>query len=175
MSLRFFMMIFMAAILIAPVSFAQEKAAEKTSEKAGKPWEVRCEKDPATKKDEGPKRGRCEIFQRLTLKKTGERVMEAAIGFPKDKNTARGIFIAPLGILLQAGLQMKIDDGKPYKFQLRYCEKGGCFGFVDLGDSILKEMRRGKKLTVSFQASSKKNVNVEMTLDGFSGALDQIN
>ena len=105
---------------------------------------------------------------------TNQRFVEAAIGFPKDKKTARGIFIAPLGILLQAGMQLQIDDGQVYKFQVRYCDNGGCYGYVDLNDQLLAAMGKGQKLKLKFMTLAQKNMNVEVSLKGFSDAIKEI-
>ncbi len=139
-----------------------------------KPWSIRCNKDEKGKEVAAPKRGNCEIFQRLVEKESGKRFVEVAVGFPKDKSAARGIIIVPLGILLQPGMTMKVDDGKEYKFQVRYCDGNGCFGYVDLNDELLGALRKGTKLTVTFQALNKKPISVVITLKDFAAALTEV-
>ena len=177
------------------MSSAQTFAADKTPAKSpaktdakvptapAEAWTVRCDKpkDADAKKDaveakddNAPKRGRCEIFQRLVVKETGQRFAEFAIGFPKDKATARGIIVAPLGILLSAGMMFKIDDGQAYKFEARYCDAGGCYAYVDLTDAILDAMSKGTKMTLSFQALNQKVMNIEMSLKDFGPALQKV-
>ncbi len=160
------------ALFVVTVQHAQ--AVDPAPAASNKPWNVRCNKDDKGKEITEPKRGNCEIFQRLVVKESGKRFVEAAIGFPKDKSTARGIFIVPLGVLLQPGMTLKIDDGKEFKFQARYCDGSGCFGFVDLNDALLDSMRKGTKLTVTFQALNKKSIGVELTLKDFAAALKDI-
>jgi invasion protein IalB len=160
------------AVMAADKDVKAQQKAEKTAEAPpGPAWVVRCNKEM---KDEGTKRGRCEIVQRLIVKETGKRFIEAAVSFPKDKSDARGVFVVPLGILLQPGLQMKIDDGKPFKFQVRYCDGNGCFGYVDLNAQILDAMKKGTKLTLTFQALNQKVINVEITLKDFVTALQEV-
>ncbi len=166
------------AIVAGPQLFAAEEAAKKTEkpvaaagEAAQAPWTVRCNKEI---KDEGTKRGRCEIFQSLIVKETKQRFVEIAISYPKDKTKARGVIVVPLGIMLQAGAQIKVDNADPFKFQARYCDATGCFGFVDLDEKVLDSMRKGTKLVVSFVAMNKKTINVEMSLKDFARALKEI-
>lgn len=157
---------------IAATEASPPAASPAPAKKAsGEIWSERCN---AKEKADGPKRGRCEVFQRLIVKDTGQRLVEVAVGFPREKKTARGIVIVPLGILLQSGVQLKIDDGEPFKFQIRYCDNAGCFGYVDLNDGILNTMRSGKKIVLTFQAAKGKTVNVELSLKDFSKALDQV-
>ncbi len=155
-------------------AFAATEAAPAASAGSAKPGEVWTERCNKNEKAEGPKRGRCEIFQRLIVKDTGQRVVEMAIGFPKEKKSARGIIIVPLGILLQPGIQMKVDDKAPFKFQSRFCDTGGCYGFVDLNDKILADLKAGKKIVLSFQTIENKTMNVELSLKDFVKALGEI-
>jgi invasion protein IalB len=164
--------LFLGILFALAIAGTQVIAAEPAA--AEKPWSVRCNKDEKGKEISEPKRGNCEIFQRLVVKDTGQRFVEVAIGFPKEKESARGIIVVPLGILLQPGMSMKIDGGKEYKFQARYCDNNGCFGYVDLNDALLESLRKGSKLTVSFQALNKKQINVEVTLKDFATSLTQV-
>lgn len=165
-----------ALVVAGPRLFAAEgaaKKAEKPATASGTPkaWTVRCNKDI---KDEGTKRGRCEIFQSLIVKETKQRFVEMAISYPKDKTKARGVVVMPLGILLEAGAQIKIDDGKPLKFHARYCDLNGCLGFLDLDEPLLDSMRKGTKVVLSFVAMNNKTINVEISLKDFATALKDI-
>ena len=135
---------------------------------------MRCNKDEKGKEITEPKRGNCEVYQRLVQKETGKRFVEVAIGFPKEKQGARGIIVVPLGVLLQAGMSIKVDDGKEYKFQARFCDNNGCFGYVDLNETLLDSLRKGKTLLVSFQALNKKQISVSVSLKDFAASLAQV-
>lgn len=132
-------------------------------------WTLRCPDD--VKK---PGRGSCEIFQRLIKQDTGTRFVEVAVGYIGDSKTAQGIFIVPLGILLKPGVELQVDANKPVKFQLRYCDGNGCFGFADLNDALVQSMRKGAKMTVTFFAMNGQKISVEMSLKDFSKALAQV-
>lgn len=134
-------------------------------------WAERCNKDF---KNGAPRKGVCEIFQRLVVKEGNKRLIEAAIGFPKDKDAARGIFIVPLGINLESGLMVAPDGGAPFKIQIRYCTAEGCYAFADLTPAVIDTLKSSRKLTVTFQAVKGRAVNVEMSLEGFGPALDRI-
>ncbi len=53
---------------------------------AGPVWSTRC--------DEGKKH--CEIFQRLEVVKTKQRLVELAFGFPENKDLAKLVAILPM-------------------------------------------------------------------------------
>lgn len=135
------------------------------------PWTVRCS-EPT---DKAPKE--CEVFQRLILQKTGQRIVEFAVGFPQSKETKgkiRGAIIMPLGILLTEDPVMQIDDGKKFKFKVRYCTNAGCYAFLDLNDSILESIKKGREIVLTARTFAGQPLEIKMALDGFSGAAKKI-
>lgn len=143
-----------------------DKGAQ-TASKTETLWTVRCQ-------EEDKAREHCEVFQRLIVKETGARVAEFAIGFPENKDVARGVVVLPLGMLLQSGVEMKIDEGKPFAFKVRYCTQAGCFAYVNLDKALLDLMRNGMAANFMFKAADGKDVNLKMPLSGFGKALKEI-
>lgn len=160
----------------------QDKTKESTEATASRDapaelWTVRCAENEEGEKMEG--RGGCEVFQRLVAAEGGQRVAEFAIGFPEDKEAARGVIILPLGILLHTGgdvatTQMMIDDGEPFSFRPRYCDLGGCYAYLNLNAAVLDMLRKGKQISFLFLDRQGKTIRVNMSLDGISKALKKI-
>lgn len=130
-----------------------------------KPWTVRC-----TAHEKTPDR-QCEVYQRLVVAKTGQRVAEFAIGFPKDKQEGRGVIVLPLGILLNDGIEMQIDSGQTFKFRPRYCTTDGCFAFIDINQQLLDTLRNSSLVEFSAKAMNGKDVKIRMTLKGMVEAM----
>tara|TARA_B100000780_G_scaffold278446_1_gene252018 strand:+ start:160 stop:711 length:552 start_codon:yes stop_codon:yes gene_type:complete len=135
-------------------------------------WAVRCN-DEASLKAEN-KRGKCEMYQRQDMKDSGQRVIEFAIGYPAEQNNARGIFILPMGILLQPGVKLSIDDGKPLAFQVRYCLPNGCYAYVSLNDDLMDRLSKGNQATVEVIKTDGQPLRIPVPLKGFTKALDQV-
>ncbi len=150
---------------------AATTAAAKT-DAPSEPWSLRC--NEPLKEGETPTRGNCEIFQRMVVAETGQRVAEFAIGYPEGKEEARGVVILPLGILLTAGVQMKIDDSEPFTFQIRFCNQGGCYAYLTLNATVMDMLRKGKKASFLFVDSNGKNFQLDMSLSGMTKVLKQI-
>lgn len=144
-------------------------AAASTEKGTGTPWAIRCAKDEKTGKS-----GKCEIFQRLVVKETGKRVVEFAVGFPESKDSARGVVVLPLGMLLTEDISMQIDKEKSFSFKPRYCLPEGCYAFVNLNRKLLDLMRGGKEVQISFRALDGKPVSIKLSLDGFGKSLKEI-
>lgn len=138
---------------------SQEQPAPESS------WIVRCQEAGAA---------RCEIFQRLIVQETGQRVAEFAIGFPEDKGAARGVVVLPLGILLTDGVQMQIDEHQPFSFKVRFCTADGCYAYLNLNETVLDLMRKGGKAVLSFRSLQGQNVEIPISLTGFTRSLAEI-
>lgn len=136
-------------------------------------WSERCDnkENKAVKKH-------CEVFSRLEMKASHMRVAEVVVGFPQDnslpKGTARGVIIMPLGILLEPGATMAIDDGQSFAFKARFCVQEGCYGIVNLNKDILHSMEKGKDLNIFFKTADSRNVKLSLGLKGFDKMLGKI-
>ncbi len=138
----------------------------------GDAWLVRCnDKKP---EEVTEKRGKCEIFQQQTIKESGQRLVEFAIGFPAETKEARGILILPLGIQLQKDVSMSLDGGDSFNVKIRYCLENGCFAYMSLTDEVLAKMKKAGKATVGIESADGRKINLELPLTGFGKALDQV-
>lgn len=132
-------------------------------------WIPRCDQDKSGKPTQ------CEIFQRLLVKETGQRVAEFAIGYPEGKvQNARGVIVLPLGILLGEETSLRIDAGKSYSFEIRYCTQNGCYGFLDLTPAIIGELKRGAEASFFFTTLDGNNLQIDLSLAGFTKALETL-
>lgn len=176
-----------AVVLVAVGAFVMTSGSVSGEEKAAageqvinqadvpdgmEPWKIRCSSEDAQKAED--KRGKCEVFQQLVVNETKQRFAEFAIGFPEGQKEARGIMILPLGILLEPGVEMQIDDQQSFKFKIRYCEPNGCAAFLSLNDSVLGMLRNGKTAKVSLQSAQGKTLSFEMSLKGFSEVFEKV-
>ena len=149
-------------------------SADQSTMPAGEAWFVRCNKDKDGKDLAAPKKGDCEVFQKLIHNETKGRLVEFAVGYPPTQTAARGIVILPLGINVQAGAQIHVDKGKPFAVQIRYCDNGGCYAFMDASDELLSQMKSGQVMTITVQSMKPQNINIEMPLKGFGDALKKV-
>lgn len=117
----------------------------------------------------------CEIFQRLMIEETNQRLIEFAIGFSKEsKNTAQAAIVLPLGVMVAEGIVLKIGDEAPAKADYRLCSQEGCFVVMQLPEDFLTSMRKGEKITVSFLDGSGQQINVDLSLQGFAKKIDEL-
>lgn len=127
-------------------------------------WNKRCEAKDKKK---------CEIFQQLVEANSKSRVAEFAIS-PETAKGASGVIVLPLGILLEKGVGMQIDNGKIYRFNVRYCTAAGCFAYVNLEKTLMTSMKSGGTAKFIFLAGNGQNVNLLLSLKGFNKAIEQL-
>lgn len=129
-----------------------------------KPWLERCSKEPK----------HCEIVQRLLVKESGQRFAEFAIGYPEGKGEARGVLILPLGILLEKGVQIKVDENPAFNVNVRYCAPQGCMAFLNMREELIAQMKGGTSALISFQNAQGQTLNMPITLKGFTEAVNAL-
>jgi hypothetical protein len=76
------------------------------------------------------------------------------------------------GLVIPAGIQMKIDEGEPVKLPFVVCFPSGCQVQTDLTPEILESMRKGQKMAVLGMNVQQKATGFPIPLNGFSKALD---
>jgi invasion protein IalB len=118
----------------------------------------------------------CEVFKRLIVAETGQRLVEMAVGYPTDLNgRAQAVILAPLGLLTTAGIQLELEGGEPVNMEVRTCLPEGCLSVIALPDNFVETMKRTSKIVVAFTDSgSGQKIRVEMPLAGFSETLAKV-
>mgnify|MGYP006428621615 CR=1 FL=1 len=139
--------------------------------KSNTAWDIRCTKD-----DDGQETDQCEMFSKISVKDTGQRVVEFAIRkAEKDPGrVAEGIIILPLGILLPPGVKMQIDSGEDYSFNLRSCTQAGCFAVVSLNQQLINQMKGGIEAKIRFANTQGKPIRLNLSLKGFTKAWNEL-
>lgn len=186
-----------AALLMAPVAFAQETTSETTAEAAAtdetksteefpvaddlaqtevgqgylrethEKWEVRCIKAPEGEKEE------CRLFN-LLFDTEGNSIAQLDMqALPKGGKAVAGLDIAtPLGSLLTAQVMMKIDAGKARRYPYTWCDTNGCYARFGMTAGEIASLKKGAKATVTIVSVAAPNdpLELDLSLKGFTAA-----
>jgi len=145
-----------------------EGGREDSSGKQFNDWTIRCQRN-----DAGEVLG-CEAYQRLSVRDTGQRFLELAVGYPEGGETPLAIFVLPLGLWLPPGMDFQIDDGDPLKTPIQRCIQGGCLVQIPLSPELLSEMKQGQQLAIQVYRQKDDPIGVPISLIGFTAALEEI-
>jgi len=142
-----------------------QKGDKAALETAGSAWQVRCADAGAGL--------RCRAVQTIILRKTRKRLLSVRVSRPAGGEAAL-IVTLPHGLFLPAGISWRIDEGEEGRLTVQTCNVGGCYAGMPLGDKQLGALKRGGKLIISFQDLNKKQVQVAVSLRGFTDAVARI-
>ena len=116
----------------------------------------------------------CAMEQSAVLTKTGQLVALVNIRVPGDTRAPVALVQLPLGLNLQAGAKLQVDDGKSTDLPIQTCENRGCYASVPISPETLNALRSGKQLKIVFQDLAKETIAIPMPLTDFTAAYDKI-
>ena len=163
-----------ACITVFTVVYAQQSAE---SQENVEYWNVRCVDVKSNDQADGTgaKEQSCEMFQRLSVKDSGQRILEFAIAKTDSKTgVSRGAVILPLGILVKPGVLVQIDEGDKFRFDIHHCTSDGCVAFVDMNKEVLKTFQKGAVAHLLILSADGKKIQLDLNLTGFSKAYKQL-
>lgn len=141
---------------------AQQNAVRETVKVKHGDWEVRC--------GEGDN---CYMNQ-VVSNEEGAPLINVAIRQLKNNPQAKAIavFVAPLGVVLPRGVEMRIDGGEPIGSPFLYCLANGCFSELAMTDEGLDRLRRGAAATLQIFSLQKPKdpIQRKLSLSGFTKA-----
>lgn len=152
-------------LLALIILFVGQVAAEPSDGDTFGNWQVNCESEA-----QGAREG-CFIIQNLVLREGGQRVLQFAIGFVEAAPEPIALLSLPLGISLPPGAEIQVDEGPSTRVAVERCEPNGCRAGLKLEAELLKEVRSGKQISVTFYDAKRKPIKVPLSLDGFDEGL----
>lgn len=78
--------------------------------------------------------------------------------------------LAPLGVLLGAGVRIQVDDKPVRAAPFELCGPAGCVVRQPMSEDFLDEMRGGSKASVTIVAVPQNEVSADISLSGFTKA-----
>ena len=78
----------------------------------------------------------------------------------------------PLGMQLQHGTRVIIDQGTPVNEPYKICFPVGCMSDYPVSDEMIKQMKKGKMLTVQAINMQGQPISLPLPLNDFAKALD---
>jgi len=133
-------------------------------------WTLACEKAA-----EGP--DTCRVVQEVANSSGG---MLARVSIRNFTDPSRGIAAAatvlvPLGIDLNEGLQMQIDQNPPRRYRLAYCDRSGCIAQLGFTLQELGWLKSGQKAMLYVRPHGTDSlVPIAVSLSGITAGYDAL-
>jgi invasion protein IalB len=131
-------------------------------------WETRCE-TPA-----GASYEQCAIVLSVFDQERPNLTLVIIVLNSADRKARLMRVVAPLGVLLPAGVSLKIDNEEVTRLNFLQCLANGCIAQLALDDKLLDKLKTGKTATLGLFQTPEQGVGVPAPLAGFKEAYEQL-
>ena len=131
-------------------------------------WETRCETPP------GAAYQQCAIVLSVVDQERPNLTLVMIVLNTADRKARLLRVIAPLGVLLPQGIDLKIDDQDVGRMNFLQCLANGCVAQVAMDDKLLDKLKTGKTATLGIFQTPEQGVGVLAPLAGFKEAYEQL-
>ncbi len=153
-------------LLLALVGLSSTAQAALKTGDSFKAWSVECAK---LKTQEGKEVESCIVYQDFK-DKSGKAVARTSFAYNKEKKQLIAEFLVPLGVMIQPGLGLKVDEAEPAGVPYAFCSPQGCKAVAPVPAELISTMKKGKKLRMVFALINGQKLIAEFSLSGFTAA-----
>ena len=99
---------------------------------------------------------------------TGQLAVRADLIEHESKGKARLQIFLPVGLYLQAGVKLTVDEGKPHRIPYVWCMTNTCIAADVAEPSLIREMEHGQRLQLEVIDTTVQSVSTTLPLDRFA-------
>lgn len=116
----------------------------------------------------------CVVEQALTLIRGNQVAAIVNLRIPAEGQQPVLNLRVPHGVLLAAGVRLRVDAGYNLDLPVQTCEAQGCLVTAPAPAELVNAMRGGKQLNLVMKGVNGQDMSFGMPLDGFVAALDRV-
>ncbi len=131
-------------------------------------WQLRCE-TPA-----GAKNEQCALVQNVAAEDRPNVTLLVIVLKTADGKSRLLRVAAPLGVLLPAGLGLKIDQNDVGRAGFVRCLATGCIAEVVLEDPLINQFKTGGTATFIVFQTPEEGIGIPVSLNGFGPGYDAL-
>ena len=131
-------------------------------------WEMRCETPP------GASREQCALIQSIAAEDKPNVNLVVIVLKTADGKARLLRVIAPLGVLLPAGLGLKVDQTDVGRAGFVRCLPSGCVAEVVMEDKLIEQISSGKSATFIIFNTPEDGIGIPLELAGFRDGFSRL-
>jgi invasion protein IalB len=131
-------------------------------------WQIRCETPPGAQNEQ------CALFQSVVAEDRANVGITVLVLKTADQKSRLMRVQAPLGVLLPAGLGLKIDNADVGRAGFVRCLPRGCYAEVVMDDTLVGKLRTGQTATFFIFQTPEEGIGFPMGLKGFGEGYDKL-
>jgi invasion protein IalB len=148
----------------APAPVPPSSDASQSPQLLYSPWTKICDKDSKGQEV-------CLVIEEVRLD-TGQFVANAVLVEPQGEARRVLRVTVPLGVQLEPGSRVVIDEGKPVQRPYAICFEIGCISEFVVNTEMMGELKKGQTLAIEAINSTGKPISLPMPLAEFAKAND---
>lgn len=129
-------------------------------------WVVQC-------RVENGQNGPCRMGQGVRNSENDQEIMQVIVARSPQQGPIAN-FIVPLGVNLQAPLQISVDGNGLGEATYVSCVQRGCVARMQVSDSMLSAMKQGRRLQITLTGQRGNTRTVPASLLGFTDAYNAL-
>lgn len=99
---------------------------------------------------------------------TGQTAVRVDLIEREGEANARLQLFLPVGMYLQAGVKLTVDQGEPYRIPYVWCMTNTCIAGAPADPQLIREMEKGANLSLEVVDSSVQSVSTTLPLSRFA-------
>lgn len=156
------------AFCLMAFAFAGSAAAQGVVKSKHGDWEIRCETPP------GAAREQCAMIQSVAAEDKPSVTLVVIVLKTADGKSRLLRVVAPLGVLLPAGLGLKVDGADQGRAGFVRCLPNGCIAEVVMEDKLITQMGAGQSATFYIFQTPEEGVGIPVALAGFKEGFEKL-
>lgn len=101
---------------------------------------------------------------------TGQSAVRADLIEREGEGKARLQLFLPVGLYLQAGVKLTVDQNQTYQVPYVWCMTNTCIAGNPADPQLIRDMEKGEKLSLEVVDSSVQSITTEIPLNQFAAA-----
>jgi invasion protein IalB len=131
-------------------------------------WQIRCETPPGAQAEQ------CALFQSVVAEDRANVGITVLVLKTADQKSRLMRVQVPLGVLLPAGLGLKIDQVDVGRAGYVRCLPRGCYAEVVMDDTLIGKMKTGQTATFFIFQTPEEGIGFPMGLKGFGEGYEKL-
>ena len=131
-------------------------------------WQIRCETPPGAQSEQ------CALFQSVVAEDRANVGITVLVLKTADQKSRLMRVQVPLGVLLPAGLGLKVDQADVGRAGYVRCLPRGCYAEVVMDDTLVSKMKTGQTATFFIFQTPEEGIGFPMGLKGFGEGYDKL-
>ncbi|MEP9353714.1 invasion associated locus B family protein [Xanthobacter sp. KR7-65] len=131
-------------------------------------WQIRCDTPPGAQSEQ------CVLLQSVQAEDRPNVGLTVIVLKTADQKSRLLRVLAPLGVLLPAGLGLKIDEQDVGRAGFVRCLPNGCVAEVVMDDALIARLKGGKLATFIIFQTPEEGIGVPLSLNGFGPGFDAL-